>query len=32
MNAQVFPISESMARVVSNDAVNAEYFHLILEA
>ena len=27
MNAQVFPISESMARVVSNDAVNAEYFH-----
>jgi len=32
MNAQVFPISESMAPVVSNDAVNAEYFHLILEA
>jgi dihydroorotate dehydrogenase electron transfer subunit len=32
MNAQAFPISESMARVVSNDAVNAEYFHLILEA
>ena len=32
MNAQRFPIAEEMARVVSNDAVNSEYFHMILEA
>jgi len=32
MNAKCFPVAESMARVISNDAVNAEYFHMILEA